>query len=57
MKFTNIKKILRKQVDNEVRVLWTYDEENLTFTQIYQLYNNKLSIYTPLQLLNKLQDA
>ena len=54
MKYNTIKTILRNQVKGGVRALWTFDELNKEFTMIYNNYNNKLKIYTPQQLLDKL---
>ena len=54
MKYKNIKNILRKQIDSGVKTLWTFDEEQQEFTQIYKNYNDCLTIYTPLQLLEYL---
>ena len=54
MKYKNIKNILRKQIDSGVKTLWTFDEEKKEFTQIYKNYNDGLTIYTPLQLLEYL---
>ena len=55
MKYNTIKPILRNQVKEGVRALWTFDELNKEFTMIYNNYNNKLRIYTPQQLLDKLK--
>ena len=57
MKYTNIKKILQNQINNKVKSMWTFDEINLEFTQIYKNYDSKLTIYTPEQLLNKLNES
>ena len=57
MTYNNIKKILKKQIENNVNALWTFNEEQKEFTQIYQNYNNNLTIYTPQQLLNKLNEV
>ena len=54
MKYTNIKGILRKQIENNVQSFWTFNEEEKEFTQIYKNYTNELKIYTPKQLLNYL---
>ena len=54
MKYTNIKAILKKQIDNNVKTFWTFNEEEKEFTQIYKSYTNELKIYTPKQLLDKL---
>jgi len=55
MKYKNIIKILEKQVEAGVKSLWTFDEKNLEFTQIYKNYDDTLPIYTPQQLLDKLK--
>lgn len=52
MKYTNIKKILKKQIDKRVKALWTFNEEKKEFTMIYQNYSNELQIYTAQQLLD-----
>ena len=54
MKYNNIKKRLKKQVDNNIESLWTFNEQEKEFTQIYKSYTNELKIYTPKQLLDKL---
>tara|TARA_R110002074_G_scaffold182073_4_gene346880 strand:- start:316 stop:495 length:180 start_codon:yes stop_codon:yes gene_type:complete len=54
MKYNNIKKILKKQVDDGDKYLWTYNEEKKEFTNIYKNYTDELQIYTPQQLLDKL---
>ena len=57
MKYNNIKTILRKQIETGVKTLWTFNEEKKEFTQIYDNYSNNLTIYTPQQLLNKLNEV
>ena len=54
MKFNNIKQILRKQINSQVKSFWTFNEEEKEFTQIYMNYTNELKIYTPKQLLDYL---
>ena len=54
MKYNNIKGILKKQVDNNVKTFWTFNEQEKEFTQIYKSYTNDLKIYTPKQLLDYL---
>lgn len=54
MKFSNIKRLLRQQIESGVRVLWTFNEEEPEFTMIYKSYNNNLTIYTPKQLIDYL---
>jgi|TARA_R110002020_G_scaffold49886_1_gene141624 hypothetical protein len=56
MKYNNIKKILRRQIENGVKTFWTYNKYEKEFTCIYKNYNDKLKIYTPQQLLNKLNE-
>lgn len=56
MKYSNIKKILIKQVENKVKSMWTFNKQSKEFTQIYQNYTDGLRIYTPQQLLNKLEE-
>lgn len=56
MKFNNIKRLLRQQIENGVRVLWTFNEAEPEFTMIYKSYNNNLTIYTPQQLITYLNE-
>ena len=55
MKYTNIKKILRNQVEKTVKVLWTFNEDKQEFTCVYKSYGDELKIYTPQQLLDHLE--
>tara|TARA_R100001132_G_C3268177_1_gene90579 strand:+ start:1387 stop:1590 length:204 start_codon:yes stop_codon:yes gene_type:complete len=52
MSFRTIRWILKKQIETKVNLLWTWDKKNKNFTCIYKNYNNALSIYTPQQLLD-----
>lgn len=58
MTYKSIKWILRKQIEGGVKTLWTWKtgktikDEN--FTCIYKSYSDKLPIYTPQQLLDKI---
>ena len=54
MKYNNIKRLLKQQIESGVRVLWTFNEVEPEFTMIYKTYNNNLIIYTPQQLINYL---
>jgi len=54
MKFNNIKRLLKQQIESGVRVLWTFNEVEPEFTMIYKTYNNNLTIYTPQQLIDYL---
>ena len=56
MKYNNIKKMLKKQIDDGIKDFWTYDEDKKEFTNIYKNYTDKLKIYTPQQLLDKLEE-
>ena len=56
MKYNNIKKILRKQVENNVKALWTFDEPKKEFTNIYKSYTDELTLYTPQQLIDYLNE-
>ena len=56
MKYNNIKKILKKQIGDGVKTFWTYNEDEKEFTCIYKDYTDKLKIYTPQQLLDKLEE-
>ena len=56
MKYNNIKRLLRQQIENGVRVLWTFNELEPEFTMIYKSYNNNLTIYTPQQLIDYLDE-
>ena len=57
MKYNNIKNILRHQIKNHVKTLWTWNKELKEFKCIYELYDSSLTIYTPKQLLQKLHDT
>ena len=54
MKYINIKEILKKQTENNVKTFWTFNEDQKEFTQIYKNYTDELKIYTPKQLLDYL---
>ena len=54
MKYTTIKTVLRNHIKNAVRSLWTWEGNN--FTCIYKNYANTDRIYTPQQLLKKLEN-
>ena len=45
---------LRKQIDKGLLTLWTFEENKKEFTQIYKIYSDDLKIYTPQQLLDKI---
>lgn len=54
MTYNNIKRILRFQTENNIKALWTFDEDNKEFTNIYSITDDNLRIYTPQQLIDKL---
>ena len=57
MNYTNLKKQLKKQIESNIRVLWTWDEKENSFTCVYKSYCDDLRIYTPQQLLDKLNET
>ncbi len=56
MKYKNIKAILRKQIQKGLKTFWVHNEENKEFIQIYKIFDNNLTIYTPEQLLYKINN-
>ncbi len=57
-KYKTIKWVLKQQIEAATKTLWTWEEgKNENFTCIYENYNDDLTIYTPIQLLKKLEDA
>tara|TARA_R110001583_G_scaffold59860_6_gene178090 strand:+ start:1627 stop:1812 length:186 start_codon:yes stop_codon:yes gene_type:complete len=56
--YKTIKWVLKENIKNGVKNLWTWEKgKNENFTCIYKNYSNNLTIYTPLQLLELLEDA
>ena len=56
MKYKSIKQILKQQIKSGLMTLWQFDEYNKEFSQIYKNYDKELNIYTPEQLLIKLNN-
>ena len=57
-KYKTIKLVLKQQIERKATLLWTWDKgKNENFTCIYKNYTDSLTIYTPTQLLKKLEDA
>ncbi len=54
MNYKTIKWVLRKHIKNGVKSLWTWKDNN--FTCIYKNYSGTDKIYTPENLLKKLED-
>ena len=58
-KYNNIKKILRKQVENQVNSQWAWIKDNegntIEFCNMFRVIPDVEEIYTPQQLLNKLE--
>lgn len=58
MTYKGIKWILKKQIDSNAKTLWTWDQgktiKDENFTCIYKAYSDSLQIYTPQQLLDKI---
>ena len=55
--YKGIKKVLKAQIKNGAKLLWTWtkgDDEN--FVCIYKSYNDKLLIYTPQQLIDAIDE-
>ena len=56
-KYKTIKWVLKQQIEKAMKTLWTWKEgKNEEFTCIYKDYTDKLKIYTPQQLLDKLDE-
>tara|TARA_R110000751_G_scaffold55897_5_gene119776 strand:- start:1198 stop:1395 length:198 start_codon:yes stop_codon:yes gene_type:complete len=56
-KYKTIKWVLKKQIEGAAKTLWTWKQgEDENFTCIYKAFNDDLPIYTPLQLLNLLNE-
>ena len=47
--YKGIKSILKQHIKNNVRSLWTYEDDN--FTSVYENYDGEARIYTPQQML------
>ena len=56
MKYNNIKRILRSQIENNIKAFWTYDEENKEFVYLFNVYDDNLKIFTPQQLIDYLDE-
>jgi hypothetical protein len=57
MAYNTIRSLLRGQIKNTSKVLWTWKKgKDENFTCIYKNYNDNLPIYTPLQLLEKINE-
>ena len=55
MTYKTIKWLLRFHVKNNIRSLWTWKDNE--FKCIYKNYTDDNTIYTPQQLLNKLDEV
>ena len=57
-KYKSIKWVLRENIKNNVKALWTWQKgKKENFTCIYKNYSDDLPIYTPSQLLKEIEDA
>ena len=56
--YKTIKWVLRGQIKKNLKTLWTWEQgktiKDENFTCIYEAYNDSLPIYTPQQLLDKI---
>jgi len=56
--YKTIKWVLNKQISQNLNTLWTWEKgdsiKDENFTCIYKVYNDKLPIYTPQQLLDNI---
>tara|TARA_R110000765_G_scaffold311148_1_gene404353 strand:+ start:673 stop:924 length:252 start_codon:yes stop_codon:yes gene_type:complete len=56
--YKTIKWILKDNIKKNVRNLWTWKQgKDENFTCIYKSYNDDLPIYTPQQLLDKIDET
>lgn len=56
MKYNNIKRVLRSQIEADVKTFWTFNEDTKEFTCIYKDYTDELPIFTPQQLIDYLNE-
>ena len=57
MAYNTIKSVLKTHIKSGAKVLWTWSLGKIEhFTCIYKNYNDNLPIYTPAQLLEKLDE-
>ena len=57
-KYKTIKWLLRDNIKKNVKNLWTWEKgKKENFTCIYKNYNDNLTIYTPAQLLELLENG
>ena len=56
MKYNNIKRILRKQVELNLNVIWSWDKEDKHFIMLFNKIDDSLPIYTPHQLLGEIDE-
>jgi hypothetical protein len=52
--YKTIKYVLRGHIKNNVRSLWTYENDN--FTCIYKNYKQNSNIYTPPQMIELINE-
>lgn len=55
MNYKNIKIMLRAQIKNDNKSLWTWDKKNNNFTMLYGDRNKSDKIYTANELLNEIE--
>ena len=56
--YKGIKWVLKDNIKNNINTLWTWKKgKKENFTCIYKNYNDNLTIYTPTQLLEILENV
>ena len=56
-KYKTIKWVLKQQIEKATKTLWTWEEgKKENFTCIYENYSDSLTIYTPQQLLDNINE-
>ena len=54
-KYNNIKRILRKQAEDNLNVIWSWDKEDNHFIMLFHDIDDNLPIYTPQQLIDEIE--
>ena len=54
-KYNNIKRILRKQAEDNLNVIWSWYKEDNHFIMLFHDIDDNLPIYTPQQLIDEIE--